>query len=48
MIKEVIEMATKIISASFNGIDGEVVYVEVDINKGLPSFSIVGDNITMI
>ncbi|QAA33225.1 YifB family Mg chelatase-like AAA ATPase [Clostridium manihotivorum] len=35
-------MATKIISASFNGIDGEVVYVEVDINKGLPSFSIVG------
>ncbi|GIM27820.1 Mg chelatase-like protein [Clostridium polyendosporum] len=35
-------MTTKILSASFNGLDGNLINVEVDISKGLPSFSIVG------
>ncbi|KYH35877.1 competence protein ComM [Clostridium tepidiprofundi DSM 19306] len=35
-------MSIKLFSASFNGIDGNIVTVEVDISKGLPSFNIVG------
>lgn len=35
-------MAVKINSASFTGINGIIINVEVDINKGLPSFNIVG------
>ena len=35
-------MAIKIISATHNGLDGMLVNVEVDINKGMPSFNIVG------
>lgn len=35
-------MAVKISSASFNGIDGICVTVEVDITHGLPAFNIVG------
>jgi magnesium chelatase family protein len=35
-------MAIKIISSTFNGIDGAIVNVEVDISRGLPSFNIVG------
>ena len=35
-------MVTKIITAGFNGIDGVLVTVEIDITRGLPYFSIVG------
>lgn len=35
-------MAIKITSAAFNGIEGKIVDVEVDISKGLPCFNIVG------
>ncbi|MFN3966324.1 MAG: magnesium chelatase domain-containing protein, partial [Endomicrobiia bacterium] len=35
-------MLSKVISASFHGIDGYIVTVEVDISQGLPSFSTVG------
>lgn len=35
-------MAIKIISATHNGLEGMLVNVEVDINKGMPSFNIVG------
>lgn len=35
-------MSIEIISATHNGLDGMLVNVEVDINKGMPSFSIVG------
>ena len=35
-------MSIEIISATHNGLDGMLVTVEVDINKGMPSFSIVG------
>ncbi len=35
-------MLSKVISASFHGIDGYLVTVEVDISPGLPSFSTVG------
>lgn len=35
-------MERKIISASFTGIDGLLVTVEIDISKGLPCFNIVG------
>ena len=35
-------MSVEIISATHNGLDGMLVSVEVDINKGMPSFSIVG------
>ncbi|MBC2580503.1 hypothetical protein HGI79_09385 [Clostridium sp. DJ247] len=35
-------MAVKITTAAFNGIDGVIVSVEVDIERGLPCFNIVG------
>lgn len=35
-------MAIGIISSTFNGIDGAIVNVEVDISRGLPAFNIVG------
>ncbi len=35
-------MTVKILSATLTGIEGKIVTVEVDISKGLPSFSIVG------
>ena len=35
-------MSIEIISATHNGLDGMLITVEVDINKGMPSFSIVG------
>lgn len=35
-------MAIEIISATHNGLDGILIKVEVDINKGMPSFNIVG------
>lgn len=35
-------MAVKINTASFSGIDGTIISVEVDIENGLPCFSIVG------
>ena len=35
-------MVTKIITAGFNGVDGVLVTVEIDITRGLPYFSIVG------
>ena len=35
-------MLAKINSAAILGIDGYLVYVEVDVNKGLPAFDIVG------
>ena len=35
-------MSIEIISATHNGLDGMLVTVEVDINKGMPSFNIVG------
>lgn len=35
-------MSIEIISATHNGLDGILINVEVDINKGMPSFSIVG------
>lgn len=35
-------MSIELISATHNGLDGMLVNVEVDINKGMPSFSIVG------
>lgn len=35
-------MATEIISATHNGLDGILVSVEVDISKGIPSYNIVG------
>ena len=37
-------MSIEIISATHNGLDGMLVNVEVDINKGMPSFSIIGHN----
>jgi magnesium chelatase family protein len=39
---EVIFMAVKIISASFRGIEGKLIDVEVDLVRGLPCFNIVG------
>ena len=35
-------MALKIISATHRGLDGVLISVEVDITRGIPSFSIVG------
>ena len=35
-------MAINIISATHRGLDGVLINVEVDITKGVPSFSIVG------
>jgi magnesium chelatase family protein len=35
-------MSMEIISATHNGLDGILINVEVDINKGMPSFNIVG------
>ncbi|MCL1987299.1 MAG: YifB family Mg chelatase-like AAA ATPase [Firmicutes bacterium] len=35
-------MLAKIVSAAILGVDGYLVYVEVDVNNGLPSFDIVG------
>lgn len=35
-------MSIEIISATHNGLDGMLVSVEVDINKGMPTFNIVG------
>ncbi|ADL51514.1 Mg chelatase, subunit ChlI [Clostridium cellulovorans 743B] len=35
-------MSVNLNSATFNGIDGVIVQVEVDISRGLPSFTIVG------
>ncbi len=35
-------MAIKIISATYNNLEGILIHVEVDISKGLPQFSIVG------
>ena len=35
-------LLSKIVSAAILGVDGYLVYVEVDINNGLPSFDIVG------
>jgi magnesium chelatase family protein len=35
-------MAIKIISSTFDGIDGIMINVEVDISRGLPNFTIVG------
>ena len=35
-------MAIKIISATHNGLEGVLINVEVDIEKGLPQFIIVG------
>lgn len=35
-------MAVKIVTATFSGIDGVIVTVEVDIERGLPCFNIVG------
>lgn len=35
-------MSVSLISSTFNGIEGTLINVEVDICKGLPSFSIVG------
>ncbi|MGL5244422.1 MAG: YifB family Mg chelatase-like AAA ATPase, partial [Sarcina sp.] len=35
-------MSISLISATFNGIDGVLIDVEVDISKGMPSFIIVG------
>ena len=35
-------MAVKIISATYNNLEGILINVEVDICKGLPQFSIVG------
>ena len=35
-------MAVKIISATHNGLEGFLINVEVDIDKGLPQFIIVG------
>ena len=35
-------MSIEIISATHNGLDGMLVNVEVDINRGMPSFNIVG------
>ena len=35
-------MTISLNSASFNGINGFMVNVEVDISKGMPSFNIVG------
>ncbi|MGN0145358.1 MAG: magnesium chelatase domain-containing protein, partial [Clostridium sp.] len=35
-------MAVKIISATYNNLEGILIDVEVDISKGLPQFSIVG------
>ena len=43
MPKEVIDyMAIKINSATFTGVNGTIVDVEVDVTCGLPSFNIVG------
>lgn len=35
-------MSVRILSSTFNGINGISVFVEVDVNRGLPSFNIVG------
>ncbi|MEG2353265.1 MAG: YifB family Mg chelatase-like AAA ATPase [Clostridium sp.] len=35
-------MSVEILSASFNGIEGSLVRVEIDISRGLPTFNIVG------
>ena len=42
IFKEVRNLSIEIISATHNGLDGMLVTVEVDINKGMPSFNIVG------
>jgi magnesium chelatase family protein len=39
---EVVFMAVKIISASFRGVEGRLIDVEVDLVRGLPNFNIVG------
>jgi len=36
-------MAVKVLSATYIGIIGQIVTVEVDITRGLPSFNMVGD-----
>ena len=41
IFKEVISLSIEIISATHNGLDGMLITVEVDINKGMPTFSIV-------
>lgn len=35
-------MLSKIISGAIDNIDGIMIYVEVDLSNGLPSFDIVG------
>ncbi|MBS6561670.1 MAG: magnesium chelatase, partial [Clostridiales bacterium] len=35
-------MAIKIISATYSGLEGQLIDVEVDITRGIPYFSIVG------
>ncbi|MDP4090533.1 MAG: YifB family Mg chelatase-like AAA ATPase, partial [Bacillota bacterium] len=35
-------MSIKILSSTFNGIDGVIITVEIDIARGLPTFNIVG------
>ena len=42
IFKEVISLSIEIKSATHNGLDGMLITVEVDINKGMPTFSIVG------
>ena len=42
IFKEVSDLSIEIISATHNGLDGMLVSVEVDISRGIPSFSIVG------
>lgn len=42
IFKEVSDLSIEIISATHNGLDGMLVSVEVDISRGMPSFSIVG------
>ena len=35
-------MAVKILSATYIGITGQIITVEVDITRGLPNFNMVG------
>lgn len=42
ILKGDVYMAIKIISATYNNLEGILIHVEVDISKGLPQFSIVG------
>ena len=41
IFKEVSDLSIEIISATHNGLDGMLVSVEVDISRGMPSFSII-------